>query len=159
MSDIPSSPAAGDAEEIERAGLSALLDPDQLPAGRHPLLAAVLRESARLLEISLRAITSDTLEVTLASLGTTRYGRFLEGLPEPALLGVLEAEPWGGPLLIAVGPDLVFGLLEATLGGSAGQSGAAPVAAERAFTSIETRVGRAFLEMLATDATAEARAN
>lgn len=131
-------------------GIGVLYDLNVVPAARNPTLDAVFDRTARSLKSSLRKIASDDVEVAVASIGTIRCRAYLDSITLPAVLGVVQASPWGGRLLVVVGAKLVYGLLEATLG-SAAQAGEAS-RERRAFTVIETGVARRLVETLLADA-------
>lgn len=134
----------------ESAGLKALYDPDHVPQTHDAMLDAIFERMVRSLKISLRKIASDQVEVSLNSITTTRYRSYMESVSLPALLAVVKASPWGGHLLIIMSARLVYGLVEATLGGAAkGTTG--PIEG-RAFTVIETRIAHWLIDALIADA-------
>ena len=134
----------------ESAGIEALYDPDNVPQTRNAVLDAIFERMVRSLKTSLRKIASDQVEVALNSITTTRYRSYMESISLPALLGVVKASPWGGYLLIIMSARLVYGLVEATLGGAA--KGVTGPIEGRAFTVIETRIARWLIDALIADA-------
>lgn len=134
----------------ETAGIEALYDLDNVPQTRNPMLDAIFERTARSLKMSLRKIASDQVEVSLKSITTTRYRSYMESISLPALIAVVKASPWGGHLLIIMSAKLVYGLVEATLGGSA--KGITGPIEGRAFTAIETRIARWLIDAVMADA-------
>lgn len=140
--------ASGPVDE-DGSGLSRLYDLENVPQTRAPMLEAILERTVRTLESSLRKIASDQVEVVLGSIRTTRCKSYMESISLPAVLAIVRASPWGGTFLVVISANLVYGLVEVTLGGLIKNVGAAIEG--RAFTSIETRVARRLLDVVIAD--------
>lgn len=134
----------------EKGGVEVLYDLNNVPQTRNPMLEAIFERTIRSLKSSLRKIASDQVEVALNAITTTRYRSYMESISLPAVLAVVKAKPWGGYMLMVVSARLVYGLVEATLGGAAkGTNG--PIEG-RAFTMIETRIARWLIDAMIADA-------
>lgn len=130
-------------------GLSRLYDLENVPQTRAPMLEAIFERTVRTLENSLRKIASDQVEVVLGSIRTTRCKSYMETISLPAVLAVVRASPWGGAFLIVLSANLVYGLVEVTLGGLI--KNVAGAIEGRAFTAIETRVAKRLLDLVIYD--------
>lgn len=132
------------------SGIGRLYDLNSVPQTRNPMLEALFERTVRSLKSSLRKMASDQVEVVLNSIVHTRCRSYMDSIALPAVLAVVRASPWGGSFLIVLSANLVYGLVEATLGGVTKAMG--PPVEGRAFTAIETRVARRMIDALITDA-------
>lgn len=138
--------------EDEASGIGRLYDQNSVPQTRNAMLEAVFERMGRLLKNSLRKIASDQVEVALNSVTNIRCRSYMESIALPAILAIVKATPWGGSFLIVLSANVVYGLVEATLGGAT-KPGTLSIEG-RAFTAIETRVARRLIDAVIADAQA-----
>lgn len=119
----------------DTAGIEAVINSALVPYERLPMLEVVFDRLVRLLSTSLRNFTSDNVEVSLESVESVRFGEYLGGLPQPAMLSVLKVEEWDNYALMSVDSQLIYSVVDVLLGGRRGN--ALMRIEGRPFTSIE----------------------
>lgn len=134
----------------ETSGIGRLYDQNSVPQTRNAVLESVFERMGRSLKNSLRKLASDQVEVALNSVTNTRYRNYMESIALPAILAVVRATPWSGHFLVVLSANVVYGLVEATLGGAT-KPGSTSIEG-RAFTAIEQRVARRLIDAVITDA-------
>lgn len=132
------------------SGVRAIADTGKVSHERLPMLEIIFDRMVRLLSTSLRNFFSDNVEVTLESIGSVRFGDYLNSIPLPALLAVVRAEGWDNLALVTVESSLTYAALDMLLGGRRVQT--AGKMDGRAFTSIETQLIRRLVEVTLGDA-------
>lgn len=137
------------AAEVDRSGLRALVNSALVSQRRLPMLDVVFDRTARLMTTSLRQLTDDNIEVTLDDISTTRFGDYMQGVVQPAVIGVVRAAPLNNYCLIAADGALVYSIVDLLLGG---RRGAGFVSFdERGFTAIELGLAQRILALLVED--------
>jgi flagellar motor switch protein FliM len=91
---------------------------------------------------SLRNFTSDNVDVSLEGMVSLRFGDYLGGVPQPAMLAVFKVEEWDNYGLLVADSALIYSVVDVLLGGRRGT--AAMRIEGRSYTSIE----RALVERL-----------
>ena len=129
--------AAGDG-----GGLQRVVDAGLVAYERLPMLEIVFDRLVRAMSGSLRNFTSDNVDVTLRSMASVRFGDYLGGVAQPALLAVFKVDEWDNYGLLAADPALIYSVVDVLLGGRRGT--AAMRVGGRPYTSIE----RALVERL-----------
>lgn len=132
-----------------QTGLSILLESGAISYERMPVLEVVLDRLMRLLSTSLRALTNDVVDATLVRTSSVRFGKFIEGISQPALISIFSAVPWGKIGLINVHSDLAYNLIELLLGGR--RSAGAHASKPRPYTAIEQNIVEKLVEILLSD--------
>ena len=87
---------------------------------RLPMLEVVFDRLVRLMTTSLRNFTSDNVEVSLDCITSVRFGDYLNSIPLPAMIGVVNAEEWDGNCLMTVDSALIYSIVDVLLGGRRG---------------------------------------
>ena len=96
-----------------------------------------LHESfARSLAAALSAFLRAIVDVHVTSVEQCTYGEFILVLPNPTCFYLLGVEPMGENMILELGPEIVFPLLDRMLGGGR----EAPLIPERPVTDIERRL-------------------
>lgn len=131
------------------SGVRAIIDSALISHERLPMLEVVFDRLIRLLTASLRNLTSDQVDVTLASFTSIRFGDYLNTIPLPALLGIVKADPWDNYAMLTVDTGLAYTLVDVLLG----NKGSKPAPVEgRPYSTIERgiieNVMKLFLEDL-----------
>ena len=136
----------------DRAGVEALLNSALVSYERLPMLEVVFDRLVRLMSTSLRNFTSDTVEVTLDSITSTRFGDYLNSLPLPAMMTVFKAEEWDNYGLMVVETSLIYSIVDVLLGGRRGT--AAMRVEGRPFTTIERTLVQRMVNVVLNDLSA-----
>jgi flagellar motor switch protein FliM len=92
-----------------------------------------------LLQDSISSSLRKSVEVKFVSTERVKFREFLEGFSSPTSLNIFNMEPLIGSSLLAIGPELVFSLIDCMFGGSG-----KPLAQVREFTLLERRMIRNF---------------
>ena len=141
----------GDAMDVE-SGVEAILNSALVSYERLPMLEMVFDRLVRLMSTSLRNFTSDTVEVTLDSITSTRFGDYLNSLPLPAMLTVFKAEEWDNYGLMTIDSSLIYSIVDVLLGGRRGT--AAMRIEGRPFTTIERSLMERMVNLILSDLSA-----
>jgi len=117
-------------------GLKALLEADVVNRERLPMLEVIGERMARTFATSMRNLTSDSLDVHLIQVITTRFGDFMNRLTLPTMIGVFQVKEWENYGAVTVDSGLIYAVVDSLLGG---RRGGAPIRIEgRGYTAIET---------------------
>ncbi|WP_188054503.1 MULTISPECIES: flagellar motor switch protein FliM [unclassified Sphingosinithalassobacter] len=136
-----------------KKGLRAVIESKVIRHERLPMLEVVCDRVVRAFGSSMRNLTSDSIDVSLEEVTSTRFGEFMGNVALPAMIGVFKIEEWESYGLITVESGLIYAVVDALLGGRGGNP---PMTIDgRAFTTIETGLVSRMLE-LALDDFAEA---
>lgn len=117
------------------SGVQAIVNSALVSYERLPMLEVVFDRLVRLMSTSLRHLTSENVEVSLDSVASVRFGDYLNGIPLPAMLGVVKAVEWENYGLITIDSPLIYSIVDVLLGGRRGT--AAMRIEGRPYTTIE----------------------
>lgn len=131
------------------SGIQAILNSALVSYERLPMLEVVFDRLVRLMSTSLRNFTSDNVEVSLDSIASVRFGDYLNGIPLPAMLGVVKAEEWDNYGLITVDSALIYSIVDVLLGGRRGT--AAMRIEGRPYTTIERGLVERMIQVVLVD--------
>lgn len=134
---------------LDPAVPSALVRSEGTTYERLPMLEAVFERLARRLATSMSGLLAEAVDVDLGGIVARRAGKFLEALPSPAMIVVIEAVTWGGSGLLTIDRTLVHALVDVLLG-SRRQSGGARIEG-RPFTAIEIALIERLVRLILTD--------
>ncbi len=143
-----SSPDADDTE----GGIQAILNSALVSYERLPMLEVVFDRLIRLLTTSLRNFTSDSVELSLDTVQSLRFGDYLNSIPLPAMIAVFKAEEWDNHGLMTVDSSLIYSIIDVLLGGRRGT--AAMRIEGRPYTTIERSLVERLLQMVLNDLSA-----
>ncbi len=132
-------------EAIQQLVNSSAVNKDRLP-----LLDVVFDRMVRLLNSSLRQLTSSNVEATLLRVDWVRFSEFLDTVELPALIGVARAEQWDAQLLVSVDGALTYCMMDVLLGGRRSRPGRID---GRAYTSIERKLTERLIKTILGDLT------
>jgi len=133
-------------------GIRAIIDSALVSYERLPMLEIVFDRLVRLMTSSLRNFTSDSVEVSLDSISSVRFGDYLNSIPLPAILSVFKAVEWDNYGLFTVDSNLIYSIVDSLLGGRRGNP---PARIEgRPYTTIETVLVERMIEVVLQDAEA-----
>lgn len=123
-------------DEQPTSGIEALLGGGRLQYRRLPLLEACFNRLLTTLCSSLRNLTWEQVELSLADITPIRFDNYIEAIPMPALISVYKAVQWNGQGLITIDSPLIYSIIDMLLGGR--RTSTALAIEGRSFTAIET---------------------
>ena len=103
------------------------------------MLEIVFDRLVRLMTTNLRNFTSDNVEVSLDNISSIRFGDYLNSIPLPAIISVVQAKQLDNYGLITVDSNLIYSIVDVLLGGRRGT--AAMRIEGRPYTTIGYRNG------------------
>lgn len=104
---------------------------------RLPLLEIVFDRFERLMSTSLRQFTADNVDISIENMTSVRYGEYMDSIPLPAGLVVVNARGLDDYILLAYESRLIYAIVDILLGGRK----ARPARIEgRNFTTIERKI-------------------
>jgi len=103
----------------------------------------------RMLSTSLRNFTSETVEITLEGMTSTRFGSYMGGLPQPTMIAVFKVEEWENFGIVTVDGALTYTIVDVLLGGRRGATAAKPEG--RRFTTIERNLVERLVRVVVND--------
>ncbi|MGI9510316.1 MAG: flagellar motor switch protein FliM [Geminicoccaceae bacterium] len=118
------------------SGIHALLGGTHLQYRRLPLLEACFDRLLTTLSSSLRNLTWEQVELSLADITSTRFQDYIDAIPMPALISVFKAVEWNGTGLITIDSPLIYAIIDVLLGGR--RTSTSLAIEGRSFTAIET---------------------
>lgn len=118
-------------------GIRALVDTSVVNYERLPMLEVVFDKFERYLSTSLRHFTADNVDITIEDISSVRFGDYLDNVPLPAGLIVVEAVGLDDYILAVYESRLIYAIVDILLGGRK----ARPARIEgRNFTPIERSI-------------------
>jgi flagellar motor switch protein FliM len=131
-------------------GVKALLDQSVVNYEKLPMLERVYDQFERVLSTSLRQFTADNVDVTLVSITSARFGDYLNQVPLPAGLVVVNAIGLDDYILLVYESQLIYAVVDVLLGGRKARP--VPIVG-RQFTPIERRIVDNLTEIVLRDLT------
>jgi flagellar motor switch protein FliM len=126
---------SGPASDNALSGIERIISSGLVAYERLPMLEIVFDRLVRLMTTTLRNFTSDNVEISIDSMGSQRFGDYLNSIPLPAMLAVFRADQWDNYGLIVVDSALIYSVVDVLLGGRRGT--AAMRIEGRPYTTIE----------------------
>lgn len=99
-------------------GLRVLLDHPAVKYKRLPMLEMIFEHMIRRLTTSLRNSTSQYAELRRGRIKALKFGDYMDSLQVPAMIAVFRAVPWDNYGLLTFSSELVYSIVELTMGGS-----------------------------------------
>lgn len=118
-------------------GVKALLDQSVVNYEKLPMLERVFDQFERFLSTSLRHFTADNVDVTIVSITSARFGDYLNQIPLPAGLVVVNAIGLDDYIMLVYESQLIYSVVDVLLGGRKARP--VPIVG-RQFTTIERRI-------------------
>ena len=134
---------------VELSGVQALINSALVSYERLPMLEIVFDRLVRLATTSLRNFTSDTVEVSMDSISSVRFGDYVNSIPLPAIMSVIRADEWDNFGLMMVDSNLIYSMIDVLLGGR--RAGAQIRVEGRPYTTIEMTLARRMIEVILED--------
>ncbi len=138
-----------DGDNADKSGIMAIINSAVVSYERLPMLEVVFDRLLRLMTTSLRNFTSDNVEVSLDNITSVRFGDYLNSIPLPAMIGVVNAEEWDGYCLMTADSALIYSIVDVLLGGRRGT--AAQGIEGRPYTTIERNLVEKLLCVVLAD--------
>ncbi|MFZ2619998.1 MAG: flagellar motor switch protein FliM [Alphaproteobacteria bacterium] len=124
-------------EVSKNTGIRALLDKNVVNYEKLPMLEVVYDKFERFLSKSLRQFAADNVDVTIVNITAVRFDDYLNTIPLPAGLVVVNCVGLEDYLLMVYENQLIYAVVDVLLGGRR----STPVRVEgRSFTNIERRI-------------------
>ncbi len=121
----------------ESGGVRVLLDSSIISYERLPLLEVVFDRFERIISTSLRQFTADNVDISIENMTSVRYGEYMDTIPLPAGLVVVNARGLDDYILLAYESRLIYAIVDILLGGRRSR----PARIEgRNFTTIERKI-------------------
>ncbi|MBT0670575.1 flagellar motor switch protein FliM [Novosphingobium profundi] len=139
----------GDMPAAPKSGLKAVLESNVISHERLPMLEVVCEGMVRTFATSMRNMTSDSLDVGLEHITSTRFGEFMNRVPLPAMFSVFKVAEWENFGVVVVDSGLIYSVVDALLGGRKGNK--LQRVEGRAFTSIETALVAKMVKLVLDD--------
>jgi len=137
----------GDGDDKNR-GLRALLDQNVVNYEKLPMLEVIYDKFERFLSTSLRHFTADNVDVSIVNMTSVRFGDYLNSIPLPAGLVVVNAKELGDYILMVYESQLIYGVVDVLLGGRRSK----PARVDgRSFTPIERKIMEQMTELVLRD--------
>lgn len=136
--------------EDNNRGVKALLDQSVVNYEKLPMLERVYDQFERILSTSLRHFTADNVDVTIVSITSARFGDYLNQIPLPAGLVVVNAIGLDDYILLVYESQLIYSVVDVLLGGRKARP--VPIVG-RQFTTIERRIVDNLTEIVLRDLT------
>lgn len=134
--------------EKTNKGTKALLDQSVVNYEKLPMLDVIYDKFERILSTSLRHFTADNVDVTFVSMTSVRFSDYLETIPLPAGLVVVNAIGLDDYILLVYESQLIYAVVDVLLGGRKARP--VPIVG-RQFTTIERRIVDNLTEIILRD--------
>jgi flagellar motor switch protein FliM len=129
-------------------GLKALIQPSTISHERLPMLEVVFDRLIRQLATSLRHFTTDSVDISLTNMTSSRFKDYIENVSLPAMINVIKIDQWNTQALMVIDNPLIFTVVDVLLGGS----GKEPSEVQsRPYTTIELTLNQEFLNVILRD--------
>lgn len=148
QSDVDALFGAGQ-EVRSKTGIELLLDKALSSQMKLPMLDVVYDRFVRMISNSLRAFTSQNVDISIEKAGSTRFGDYIDSIPIPTMIAVIKAIEWDNFGLVIIDSQLTYSLVEILFGG---RKIAPSLKVEgRPFTSIELSMVQSVIEITLED--------
>lgn len=98
-------------------GIKAVIDQSLQTYEKLPMLQIIFDKLIRLLTISLRNFTSETVDIEIKSFSSIRFSNWLNKAKQQSSLGVFKVVQWNGQGLVVISNELSFYFIDVLLGG------------------------------------------
>lgn len=131
--------------QVHKSGLRAVIESEVINHERLPMLEVVCERMTRAFATSMRSLTSDSVEVSLETVTTARFGDFMDRVTLPAMIAVVRIDQWDNYGLITIDSSLIYAVVDALLGG---RKSTEVLIDGREFTTIETSLVSRMLRLV-----------
>ena len=88
------------AGSVENAGIRQLVNSSVISYEKLPMLGVIFDRFERLMSTSLRQFTADKVDIVIEDISSVRFGDYVNTIPLPAGISVVNAEGLGGYMLL-----------------------------------------------------------
>ncbi|GBQ05900.1 flagellar motor switch protein FliM [Saccharibacter floricola] len=128
----------------EESGIERVIKTGFVAYERMPMLENVFDRFVRFLSSKLLGFTNDTVDITLESMRSLRFGDYMQEVPSSSVFNVFKAEQWKNYGLLIFDASLSYSIVDILMGGQRGSK--LKIIENRPPTALE----RALIEKLAT---------
>ncbi len=128
-------------------GIKAVLEQSLQPYEKLPMLEVIFEKFTRHLTVSLRNMTSETVNVEIKSLNSTRFNSFFKTIDSKCSIGIFRAVEWENFGLLLIDNNLVFNFIDILLGGKKNTAHSFASRENRPLTPIEQNLAKQILEL------------
>lgn len=129
-------------------GIKAVLEQSLQSYDRLPMLEIIFEKFIRQLSTSLRNLTSEPVDVTIADFSSLRFGNYFDNLKAPSSIVVFKAIEWENLGLLILENNMIFSFVDILLGGKKNTLQSNSNDPERILTSIEQGLARQISEII-----------
>jgi len=132
-------------------GIKAILEQSLQSYDKLPMLEIIFEKFIRQLSTSLRNLTSEPVDVTIADFSSLRFGSYFDNLKTPSSIVVFKAIEWENFGLLILENNMIFSFVDILLGGKKNMLQNSSSDADRILTSIEQGLARQISEIILTE--------
>jgi len=129
-------------------GVRALLDQSVVNYEKLPMLEVIYDKFERILSTSLRQYTADNVDVAIMNMTSVRFGDYLNQIPLPAGIVVVNAMGLDDYVLLVYESNLIYAVVDVMLGGRKSKQVSI---AGRQFTAIERKILDTLTDIVLSD--------
>lgn len=129
-------------------GIKAILEQSLQSYDKLPMLEIIFEKFIRQLSTSLRNLTSEAVDVTIADFSSLRFGSYFDNLKTPSSIAVFKAIEWENFGLLILENNMIFSFVDILLGGKKNTLQNIPSDSDRMLTSIEQGLARQISEII-----------
>lgn len=135
-------------EPTDHKGIKAVLEQSLQSYDKLPMLEIIFEKFIRQLSTSLRNLTSEPVDVTIADFSSLRFGSYFDSLENPSSIVVFKAVEWENLGLLVLENNMIFSFVDILLGGKKNTLQSNSNDPERILTSIEQGLARQISEII-----------
>lgn len=135
--------------EVNKTGIELLLDKNLNSYPKLPMLEVIFDRYVRAASNSLRAFTSNSVDVDIEKTKNLKFGEFIDSVSTASLLAVVKAIEWDGFILVVIENQLIYSFVEILFGGR--KIPPSLKVEGRPYTSIEQNIIHSLTELLLND--------
>ncbi|MEM6338447.1 MAG: FliM/FliN family flagellar motor switch protein [Pseudomonadota bacterium] len=139
---------AEEKESTDLKGIKAVLEQSLQSYDKLPMLEIIFEKFIRQLSTSLRNLTSEPVDVTIANFSSLRFGSYFDSLENPSSIVVFKAVEWENLGLLVLENNMIFSFVDILLGGKKNTLQSNSNDPERILTSIEQGLARQISEII-----------
>lgn len=128
-------------------GIKAVLEQSLQPYEKLPMLEVIFEKFTRHLTVSLRNLTSETINVEIKSFNSTRFNNYFKSIDAKCSIGIFRAVEWENFGLLLIDNTMVFGFIDILLGGKKHSGHSFSWRESRTLTPIEQNLAKQILEL------------
>lgn len=132
-------------------GIKAILEQSLQSYDKLPMLEIIFEKFIRQLSTSLRNLTSEPVDVTIADFSSLRFGSYFDNLKTPSSIAVFKAIEWENFGLLILENNMIFSFVDILLGGKKSALQGSTSDLDRMLTSIEQGLARQISEIILTE--------